>query len=159
MSAVKKPGYPIGKCLKYLFTINGEDIWTMSVEFIVMSLFLTFDSFIPIVEDCNPFQPSVAFDIETSHSWLWPVMTGFYMKCNSGLKWVDQAFLILTSKRYLPTGFRFVSIDLKFTVVSLDNCFSWNDILYRRWKRNWIVAIQCIIYWIYRYRQFSWGCF
>lgn len=38
----------------------------MSVEFIVMSLFLTFDSFIPIVEDCNPFQPSVAFDMETS---------------------------------------------------------------------------------------------
>ena len=35
----------------------------------------------------NPIQPSVVFHIETNHS---PnQMTGFYMKCNAGLKWVD----------------------------------------------------------------------
>ena len=51
-------------------------------------------------------------------------MTGFYIKCNSGLKWFDQAFLILSSKRHLPAAFRFVNIDLKFTVSSQDNYFS-----------------------------------
>ena len=37
----------------------------------------------------NPFQPSVAFHIETSHLICKAKqMTGFYMKCNTGLKWV-----------------------------------------------------------------------
>ena len=34
-------------------------------------------------------QPSVAFDIETIHLFLGAKkMTDFYMKCNTGLKWV-----------------------------------------------------------------------
>ena len=33
--------------------------------------------------DLNSFQPSVAFDIETSQ------MTGFYIKCNTGMKWAE----------------------------------------------------------------------
>ena len=33
----------------------------------------------------DPFQPSVAFDIETSHLiYTANQMTGFYMKCNAG---------------------------------------------------------------------------
>ena len=37
----------------------------------------------------NPFQPSVAFHIETSHLFCRAKqITGFYMKCNTGLKWV-----------------------------------------------------------------------
>ena len=37
----------------------------------------------------NPFQPSVAFHIETSHLICCAnQMTGFYMKRNTGLKWV-----------------------------------------------------------------------
>ena len=35
----------------------------------------------------NPFQLSVALNIETSHLiWKAEQMTGFYMKCNTGLK-------------------------------------------------------------------------
>ena len=37
----------------------------------------------------NPFQPSVAFHIETSRLFCSAKqMTGSYMKCNTGLKWV-----------------------------------------------------------------------
>ena len=37
----------------------------------------------------NQFQPSVTFRIETSHLICTAnQMTGFYMKCNTGLKWV-----------------------------------------------------------------------
>ena len=38
----------------------------------------------------NPAQSSVAFHIETSHLiYTANQVTGFYMKCNSGLKWVN----------------------------------------------------------------------
>ena len=41
--------------------------------------------------DLNPFQSSVAFHIETSHSTCTAnQMTGFYMKCNTGLKCIEQ---------------------------------------------------------------------
>ena len=37
----------------------------------------------------NPFQPSVAYHIETKPSfWTAKQMTGFYVKCNTALKWV-----------------------------------------------------------------------
>ena len=38
----------------------------------------------------NPFQPSVAFYTKTSHM-ICGVnrMTGFYIKCNTGLKWIN----------------------------------------------------------------------
>ena len=39
----------------------------------------------------NPFQPSVGFHIETSPLFCSAKqMTGFYMKCNIGLKWVKE---------------------------------------------------------------------
>ena len=40
----------------------------------------------------NIFQPSIAFHIETSHLICSAnQMTGFYMKCNTELKWVKSA--------------------------------------------------------------------
>ena len=40
------------------------------------------------------FQLNVVFDIETSHLICFAnKMTGFYIKCNSGLKWVQKAFM------------------------------------------------------------------
>ena len=42
-------------------------------------------------KNINPFQPSVAFHIETSHLVCTENrMTGFYMKCNIGLNWVEK---------------------------------------------------------------------
>ena len=38
----------------------------------------------------NPFQPSVTFYIKTSQLFCRATqMTGFYMQCNTGLKWVS----------------------------------------------------------------------
>ena len=43
-----------------------------------------------MTETVNPFQPSVVFDIETRHLICTAnQMTGFYMKCGSGLNWVN----------------------------------------------------------------------
>ena len=44
----------------------------------------------------NLFEPSVPFHVETSHlicnaNWI----TGFYMKCNTGLKWVAYSTLLV----------------------------------------------------------------
>ena len=39
----------------------------------------------------NPFQPSVVFDIETSHLICSAnQIAGFYIKCNTALKWVNR---------------------------------------------------------------------
>ena len=39
----------------------------------------------------NPFQPNVVFLIETNHLFCSAKqMTGFYKKCNTGLKWVKR---------------------------------------------------------------------
>ena len=49
-------------------------------------------------DQINPFQPSVAFHIETSHLICTASkMTSFYIKCNTGLKWVKLG--------NLPTNF------------------------------------------------------
>ena len=46
----------------------------------------------------NPSQPSVAFHIETNHLiYIANQMTGLYMKCNSGLQWVNSACRILVN--------------------------------------------------------------
>ena len=56
----------------------------------------------------SPFQPSVAFHLEISHLICTAnQVTGFYMKCNTGLKWVN---LVLRSDFYIiksifATGF------------------------------------------------------
>ena len=44
----------------------------------------------------NPSQSSVAFHTETSHLiYTANKMTGFYIKCNSGLRWVNSTCRIL----------------------------------------------------------------
>ena len=49
----------------------------------------------------NPFQPSVTFHIETNHSFSSTKQTaGFYMKRNTGLKWVNWPFIIKISRDY-----------------------------------------------------------
>ena len=42
----------------------------------------------------NPFQPNVAFHVETSHLFC-PAnqVNGFYMECNTGLKWVKDTLI------------------------------------------------------------------
>ena len=50
--------------------------------------------------EVNPFQPNVAFYIESSHLICSPnQMTGFYKKCNAGLKWVKSLFFKSNVKR------------------------------------------------------------
>ena len=50
----------------------------------------------------NPFQPSVAFHIETSHLFYSEKqMTGFYIKLNTGLTWVNTCCTFKTSSRLL----------------------------------------------------------
>ena len=46
---------------------------------------------IEICSDINPFKPSVALHIETSHQSICNgnQMTDFYMKCNTELKWLN----------------------------------------------------------------------
>ena len=56
----------------------------------------------------NPLQPSFAFHVETSHLICTTnQMTGYYMKCNTGLKWVDWFFrcLCLSKCYFLCQGF------------------------------------------------------
>ena len=74
----------------------------------------------------NPFQPSVTFYIKTSQLFCRaPQMTGFYMQCNTGLKWVklSMAFYLIT----------FLKIDFKSTPetkISLLNLLSKNSNLF-----------------------------
>ena len=54
----------------------------------------------------NPFQPNTAFHIKTSHLICTAnQMTGFYMKCNTGLKWLNvtklQAKSLLKNQLHL----------------------------------------------------------
>ena len=48
------------------------------------------------IENFNPFQPSVVFHIETNDLICYAnQMAAFYMKCNTGLKWVKlKCFLV-----------------------------------------------------------------
>ena len=54
----------------------------------------------------NPFQPNIAFNVETNHLILSPnQMTGFYMEFNTGLKWVNIDKGILSEKDFVyPLG-------------------------------------------------------
>ena len=49
----------------------------------------------------NPFQPSVVFHVETSHLFCSAnQMTGFYMECNTGLKWVKGTLMQMRKLGY-----------------------------------------------------------
>ena len=48
-----------------------------------------------ILKPISPFQPSIAFHIETSHLfWKTKQLTGFYMKRNTGMKLVDCVMMV-----------------------------------------------------------------
>ena len=50
----------------------------------------------------NPFQPNIAFYVETNHLIFTPnQMTGFYMEFNTGLKWVNIDKGILSEKDFV----------------------------------------------------------
>ena len=54
----------------------------------------------------NPFQPSVAFQIETSHLICSAnQVTGFYMKCNTGLKLFNLLFFFYNFFIHVLAGF------------------------------------------------------
>ena len=61
--------------------------------------------FLRIQTKINPFQPSVAFHVETSHLIRNANQTtGFYMKCNNGLKRAKESTFKI---QHLPILFRF----------------------------------------------------
>ena len=67
------------------------------VELVSRSTLFNFSELEDSTSPFNPFQPSVAFHIETNHLiCLGNQMTGFYVKCNTGLKWVKQVLLLKT---------------------------------------------------------------
>ena len=76
----------------------------------------------------NPFQPSVAFHIETSHLISKAnQMTGFYVKCNTGLKWVNL-FIPGVAKNLVEQEiklnvFQFVGHEMIFRKISVEDSF------------------------------------
>ena len=79
----------------------------------------------------NTFQPSGPFRIETNHL-ICSVnqMTGFYMKCTTGLKWVN-----CRKQRFHTKIFTW---NIRKTSFSLHNCFrkpSSLRILFNKWKK------------------------
>ena len=59
----------------------------------------------------NPFQSSIVFHIKTSHLiGTANQMTGFFMQCNTGLKWIKAYVLIEAIKSMvLIIDFKFMS--------------------------------------------------
>ena len=86
-------GFDSVHCKKNAFLINLEKslrniFWGFQLE-IIMTILVDF--FKLSGQLINPFQPSVAINIETSQLICTAnQMTGFYIKCNTGLKWVNQ---------------------------------------------------------------------
>ena len=82
----------------------------------------------------NSFQSSVAIHVETDHFFCRPKqMTGFYMKCNSGPKWVNNLTLLWRNERvnnfqtYCATStFR----DKHFILVTQANYYLYLIIIY-----------------------------
>ena len=65
---------PMSEC-RFRMLVSIEEIF---YHFLVMSL-------------CLPFQPNLGFHIETSHLiYTANQMTGFYIECNTKLKWVKK---------------------------------------------------------------------
>ena len=66
----------------------------------------------------NPFQLSVAFRMETSHLICSAnQMTGFYMECNTGVKWVNKVSVLFPLKvfqKYFVRHVCFVLIEIVF---------------------------------------------
>ena len=74
----------------YLIKGSKQTLFFICVTALIM--FTGASMIVPVIENCiNPFQLSVAFHIEISHSFCSAKqLTGFYMKRNTGLKWVNR---------------------------------------------------------------------
>ena len=67
--------------------ICGANQWTI---FYMIEIFVK-KELMQLIDVINPFQPSVAFHIKTSHFfWTAKEITGFYMKWTTGLKSFNQ---------------------------------------------------------------------
>ena len=63
------------------------------------------------------FRHSVAFHVETSHLiCISNQITGFYMKCNAGLKYINVLFLLGTLNIYFVNG-KGVKVKFEFRIV------------------------------------------
>ena len=76
----------------------------------------------------NPFQPSIAFHVETSHLICFAnQITGFYMKCNNGLKWVNLFIADVPKdpieEKIKLNAFHFVGHELIFRKISVEVSF------------------------------------
>ena len=104
---------------KFYFLANGHFFSLHVLRFI--SLSCNFRKFYITSILFNPFQPSVVFHIKTSHLFCSAKqMTGFYMKHNTGLKWVKNFWtLSMNSKLFRGNNF-FVSLKLSLLILT---CF------------------------------------
>ena len=74
----------------------------------------------------KPFQPSVTFHIDTCHLiCATNQMTGFYIKCNNGLKWVNVLNLLKVKKKNTGTNSVYIVVfAVAFLFFMLNNTFS-----------------------------------
>ena len=69
----------------------------------------------------NPFRPSVTFDTETSHLICNAnQITGFYMGCNTGMKWVKVPSR--ASQHFLKNNFQLLFTFSKCTKAAPEQC-------------------------------------
>ena len=98
------------KMERFVIIVNGWKPLTIITDHSIpdvatildLSLELTFPTFFARgLCSFNPFQASVAFHIKTSNLiWTANQMTCFYLKSNTGLKWVKTFVKVFSSERY-----------------------------------------------------------
>ena len=68
-----------------------------------------------LFEIVYPFQPSVTFHRKTSHLICCSnQMACFYMKCNTGLKWVNRIYVPIMKRKNYVLVLLFSQIELRF---------------------------------------------
>ena len=115
-----------------------------------------------IYDAFNQFQPSVAFDRETSHLICKAnEMTGFYIKCNTGLQWVNLKFNGYSKQKFFKiyfNSFKYVNWINKGNIY-LFKVNNWNIrkrgeicsklIIKRAEPRQWRRLLFCCELWTY----------
>ena len=72
------------------------------------------------IQTLNPFQPRVSFHIETSHLFCRPKqMTAFYVKRNTGLKWVNVQNMFKVSDKEIKTNSTDVTLISSLVTLSI----------------------------------------
>ena len=108
--------HPTSKRLKILWSKNYycneflAQVKDMSSQCTYLSKILSLSD----GKNLTHFSPVLAFHIETSHLvWTANQMTGFYMKCNAGVNWIN----------HLLVGYPRVSLVMKFPSL----CSRWQS--------------------------------